>query len=115
MRIDVGFPNPWPAFVWIRFSTGARVNAGADEEASVRATLDCQSLRGRVPLRDEVLGARDEIVEHVWLVVEHPRLVPRLAVLPAPAEVRDREEAAELEPQEAARLEARGEGDVEPP
>src|SRR5213594_1192355 len=23
MRIDVGFPNPWPAFVWIRISTGA--------------------------------------------------------------------------------------------
>ena len=57
--------------------------------------------------------ARGEVVEDVLLVGEAAGVVPRLAVLPSPAERRDREQATPLHPGEPLRLEARPDRDVE--
>src|SRR5690606_28946895 len=47
---------------------------------------------------DEPLRGGDEVVEHVLLAPERARLVPGVAVLAAATEVRQREDAARLEP-----------------
>ena len=65
------------------------------------------------PLRDEVLGGRDEVVEDVLLLLEHAGAVPGLAVLAAAAQVGEREDAAALEQREVAGIEGRRPADVE--
>ena len=87
---------------------------GADQEASVRSPRDREPRRARVLAGDQPLGGGDEVVEDVLLLVEHPRLVPRLAELPATAQVRHREHAAVLDPERRARREERPDADVEP-
>ena len=92
---------------------GALRDRGADEEAAVRAAADGRGARGDVHLSfDEVLGRGDEVVEDVLLLEEHPGLVPLLAVLAAAAQVRDRVDAAALEPREERRAEARASRDT---
>ena len=69
--------------------------------------------RIRVLLRDEPLGRGDEVVEDVLLLLEHPGLVPGVAVLAAAAQVRQGVDAARLEPGEEGGAEARRLADVE--
>src|SRR5688500_15209142 len=70
---------------------------GADQQPAVASPFD-RDLRGAgVSLADKELGGRDEVVEHVLLLVEHPGAMPFLAVLAAAAQVREREDAAAVE------------------
>src|SRR3989304_6356773 len=65
------------------------------------------------PARGEPLGGRDEVVEHVLLALEHPRLVPRFAVLAAAAEVRHGVDSARAEQHKTGRIEPGRQTDVE--
>ncbi len=56
---------------------------------------------------DQPLGRGDEVVEDVLLLQLRARLVPRLAVLAAAAEVGHRVDAAQLHPGEPVRRERR--------
>ena len=56
-------------------------------------------LRGRgVTLLDQMFGHRDEVVEHVLLLLQMPGLVPRFAVFRPAAHVHGHPDAADLEP-----------------
>ena len=68
-----------------------------------RATSDGR----RVALRDERLGARDEVGERVGLVIEAAVFVPAPAQLAAAAHVRDRAHEAAIEQRDARRAERR--------
>ena len=74
-----------------------------DEQSAVRPAGDRESLRPRPAALDERLGGRVEIVEDVLLVPEHPGAVPSLAVLATAAQIRQRVEAACLDPRRRSR------------
>ncbi len=85
----------------------------ADQQAAVGSAGDRQ-LAGRcVAFVDQVLRRGDEVVEHVLLVLQHPRPVPLLAVLAAASQVGLGVDAAQLEPDQTAGREARRHADVE--
>src|SRR3989442_940448 len=86
----------------------------ADEQPAVRPTADREPHGRGVALLDQVLRRRDEVVEHVLLLLVHARLVPLLAVLAAAPQGGHRVYAPPLEPRERGHREARGEADVEP-
>ena len=92
---------------------GPLVQRRADQETAVAAALDRDPSGARVALGDQPFGGGDEVVEDVLLVLLGAGEVPVAAVLPAAAQVRDRQHAAHLEPGEAGRGEAGGQGDVE--
>src|SRR5208282_4239157 len=96
-----------PVKVW------ALRHAGADEQSTVRSSLDGELVPGREFLGDQPLGRGDEVVEDVLLVGTGPGLVPLLAVLAAAAEVGDRVDSTHLHPGQIHRFEARLDGDVE--
>ena len=87
--------------------------AGADQQAAVGAAADGEFGRGRVAIGDQPFGGGDEVVEDVLLVVLLARLVPRLAVLAAAAQVGDGQDAARLQPDDLAGAERGRQGDVE--
>jgi hypothetical protein len=58
-------------------------------------------------LADEIFTGRDEIVEHVLLALELTGAMPFLAVLSAPADVRDCVHAALLDPRDHVGMETR--------
>jgi hypothetical protein len=68
---------------------------------------DRQALAAGVFLRDEVLGAGDEIVKRVALVQQLAVLVPRTAHLPAAAHVGDGDDEAAVEQAQLPRIEGR--------
>jgi hypothetical protein len=86
---------------------------GAHQQAPVGATGGCQPLRVRVAARAQPLGCRNEVLEGVLLLRQHAGLVPALAVLAAPAEVRHGHDAAPLEPQHQGSGEPRCHADIE--
>ena len=86
-----------------------------DEQAAVRAALDGQEVLRGVLLADQVFGRRDEVVEDVGLVEEHPRLVPGFAVFPAAAKAGLGVDPAVLEEDDEGRVEGGPHADVEPP
>ena len=74
----------------------------AHEEPAVAAALDGEPPGARVPGRHQVLGAGDEVVEHVLLLRRLPGVVPGLAELAAAAQVGVGEDAAVVEPEPQA-------------
>src|SRR2546425_5823981 len=83
------------------------------QQAPVRTAAHGELRRRRIALRDEVLRRGQKIVEHILLLLVHPRLVPLFAVLPAAPQVGHGVYTAQLEPREHAHREARRETDVE--
>ena len=71
--------------------------------------------RIRVPVLDEPLGGRDEVVEDVLLPQLRPGLVPLLPVLPAASEVGLGVDAPHLHPEEVPDAEPGHRRDVESP
>ena len=86
---------------------------GPHQQTAVGATSDRQPIGAGVALGLEVLGRRDEIVEHVLLVLLGARQVPGLAVLAAPAQVGHRIDAPQIQPVGYRHAEARGQAHVE--
>jgi len=89
------------------------VDRRAHEQPPVAAAADGQVLRTGVAVGDQPLACRNEIVEHVLLVLEHARPVPILAELAAAAQCGERKDAALLDPRDGARVETRHLGRVE--
>ena len=87
---------------------------GSHEQPAVAPALNRQTRPGRVAGLDQPLGGRDEVVEHVLLVLFAPGQVPRLAVLAPAAQVRDRQHTAHLHPHHPGRAVYRRERHVEP-
>ena len=58
----------------------------ADQQPTVRSPLYRETAWGGVLEGDEVLGGGDEVIEHVLLLRFHSRLMPRFAILTAPAQ-----------------------------
>ncbi|MBC8115845.1 MAG: S9 family peptidase, partial [Candidatus Saccharimonas sp.] len=77
---------------------GALSHTGTDQQSAVASSLNGQLLGASVLVLDQPLGSGDEVVEDVLLFELRPRLVPVLAVLAPAAQVRDREDAAHLQP-----------------
>ena len=92
---------------------GALGEHRAGEEPAVGPTAHRQS-RGRgIALRDQPLRGGNAVVEGVLLPLQHSRLVPRLAVLPAAPQVGHRQHPAPLEPEDQRAGERRRHADVE--
>ena len=91
---------------------GALRQHGAHEQSAIAPALDGQLLRVRVIGLDEILRARDEVIEDILLLRQVAHLVPLLAELPAPAQVRDRIHAARVEPHAATQREGRRKADA---
>src|SRR5215210_1297884 len=71
-----------------------------DQETTVGTPGGRQPLRTGVALLNEPLCSSDEVIKAVLLVAEHATLVPALAVLTTPANVRDRQNSAMLQPEQ---------------
>jgi len=86
-----------------------------DQQASVGAAVDRDAIGAR-PATVTAEPARDgaEVVEDVLLVGQPAGVVPRLAVLPAAAQVRDREHTTALGPHRPQSREGWRDRDVEP-
>ena len=65
----------------------AQVDRRAHQEAARAAALNGKTVRGRVALGDQVLGAGDEVGERVALAVHLARLAPVFAHLAAPSDM----------------------------
>src|ERR1700761_86922 len=70
----------------------------AHQQPAIRPPPDSQVRRIRVFLVDQVVRRREEIVEYVLFLAEHPGLMPLLAVLAATAHIRHRKPSALLQP-----------------
>ena len=55
---------------------GALHLAGADQQSAVRTARDGEFVLRGILAGDEILGRRDEIIEDVLFVLQHPGLVP---------------------------------------
>ena len=86
---------------------------GADQQAAVAAALDRELRRRRVLLRDQLFGGRDEVVEHVLLVLLLPALCHASPYSPPPRRFAHSINAAHLHPRQRAALERRRQRDVE--
>lgn len=64
------------------------VDTRADQKASVGATLDGQTILGRVLILDQVLGSCLEVIEHVLLVQQATAVVPLLAIFATTSQIR---------------------------
>ena len=93
---------------------GPLIHHRADEQAAIGPPLDCETVSRCDVLGDQIFAGRDEIVEHVLLVRPPAGIVPGLAIFAAAADVRDREDAAHVDPGQPARLEGGRGGDIEP-
>ena len=70
----------------------------AHQQAAVGASTNGEAIGRGVVVVDEIFGGREKVVEDVLLLLEHGRLVPRLSVLVAAAQIGQREESALLHP-----------------
>ena len=86
---------------------GPGVEHRADEEAACAPAPDGQAFRRRVALRDQVLGACDEVVERVALAQKLAALVPLPPHLAAAANVSYGEREATVEQAEPRGIEHR--------
>src|SRR6185437_995111 len=68
----------------------------ADQQATVRVAVDRQPIVARPAGRDQLLGNRDRVVEHVLLVRQPAGVVPGRAVLAAATQIGDYPDAAGL-------------------
>src|SRR5216117_2939013 len=69
------------------------------EQAAVAAALDCELLRVRPFLLDQICRGRREIIEHILLLRQVSGLVPFFAKLTAAPDVRHNINAAAIEPE----------------
>ena len=93
-----------------REQVGAQVGHRAHEEAAGTSAASHEARGRRIPVRDQVLRAGDEVGEGVGLVLEPSGLVPRATHLAAAPDVGDREDEAAVEQRER---DARNDGSVE--
>src|SRR5256886_15383701 len=84
------------------------------QETAIRSARHGEVPRARPAPGNERFGGGVKVVEYVLLLAEHASAVPALAVLAAPAQVRQREEAARLDPCGGAREVRRRPRNVEP-
>jgi hypothetical protein len=86
----------------------------ADEQAAVAAPHNRELRCRRVLLGDQILRRGDEVVEHVLLVRQPARVIPRPPVLATAAQIRHGIDAAPLQPGNGPWRERRRQRDLEP-
>src|SRR5215218_1809503 len=68
------------------------------QQSAIRASRRGQAVAARVAVVSQPFGGTYEIVEAVLLVTHHPRLMPRLTILPAAPNVRYGHDTSVLQP-----------------
>ncbi len=88
--------------------------AGTDEQSAVGRPGDGQCRRRGVFFLDEIFGGGDEVVEDVLLLLQHPGLVPSVAVFTASPQIRHRVDAVVFEQDKVGDIKIGGGAGVEP-
>src|SRR5882762_3207211 len=70
---------------------GPHIEHCAHEQAASASALNGQTILGAVPMRDQILGAGNEVGKCIFLVHHAPVVVPGFAQLAATANVRVRD------------------------
>src|SRR5437588_441618 len=109
-----GLPCPWPAAVSTRSRIGASDAVAAWSLAAIAAAAVVEQRGRRIAMLDEPFCSRDEIVEDVLLVAQHPGLVPRFTLFAAAAQVGEGIHTPGIQPQRQRGNEFGGSADVAP-
>jgi len=88
-------------------------HAGANQQATIAATLDCQSRAFGVLLFDQPLGSGNKIIEDILLFEFGSCPVPLLSILPPTAQICHRQDASHFHPCQPADRKLRGQRNVE--
>ena len=88
-------------------------HTGAYKQPAVGCAGNGQFIRGGVFLLDQVFGGSDEVIKDVLLFLQHPGLVPSLAVFTASPQVGHGVDAVVLEQDDVGDIEVRGGAGVE--
>ena len=89
-------------------------HACTHKKPAVAAAADGELGGGSVLVLDEPFSRRDEIIEHVLLVLQATRIVPLGAILAATPEVGERVDTSHFKPREGLHAKAWRQRDVKP-